>query len=255
MALFESGNPTLNEKIFNQSLAVNGDTMTVRGTLLKFGFLLVMVVAAASYTWSLFGSYQDDKMMIYFWVGLIGGLVTALVISFKPDTARFLAPLYALLKGLALGTLSVLINATIGKKNPGIVIQAVGLTFAIAIVMFLLYNFKVIRATQRFKTIIFTATAGIGMFYAICFILFLFGIDLSFMHFDDTSVLGIGINLFVAGIAAFSLIMDFDRIEQGVKMGASRHMEWYGAFGLTVTIVWLYIQILKLLSRLSSSRN
>jgi len=256
MALFESENPTLGEKVFNQSLSMpSGAVMTVRGTLAKFGFLLLMIVAGAAYTWGLYGKYQDNSMMTLFWVGLIGGLITALIISFKPTTARYLAPLYGLLEGLALGTISVLVNASIGRKNPGIVIQAVGLTFTIALAMFLLYNFRVIRATERFKSIIVTATVGIALFYGIFFILSLFGVNLSFMSWQDTSMLGIGINLFVAGIAAFSLILDFDRIEQGARMGAPKHMEWYGAFGLTVTIVWLYIQILKLLSRLSSNRN
>jgi uncharacterized YccA/Bax inhibitor family protein len=256
MALFESENPTLGEKVFQKSLSMpSGAVMTVRGTLAKFGFLLLMIMAGAAYTWGLFGKYQDNSMMTLFWVGLIGGLITALIISFKPNTARYLAPLYGLLEGLALGTLSVLVNAMFAKKNPGIVIQAVGLTFAIALAMFLLYNFKIIRATERFKSIIITASVGIAMFYGIWFIISLFGVNLEFMNFGNTSMLGIGINLFVAGIAAFSLILDFDRIEQGVRMGAPKHMEWYGAFGLTVTIVWLYIQILKLLSRFSSNRN
>lgn len=256
MALFESGNPTLGEKVFHNSLSMpSGAVMTVRGTLAKFGFLLLMIIAGAAYTWGLFGKYEDNLMMTLGWTGIIGGFIVGLIISFKPATARYLAPLYGLLEGLAIGTISVLVNASFAKKNPGIVIQAVGLTFAIALAMFLLYHFKIIRATERFKSIMMTAVVGIAMFYGIWFILGLFGVDLEFMHFGNTSVLGIGVNLFVAGIAAFSLILDFDRIERGASMGAPKHMEWYGAFGLTVTIVWLYIEILKLLSRFSNNRN
>lgn len=255
MALFQSNNPTLNDKIFNRSLDLNGETMTVQGTLNKFAFLLLMVIGGAAYTWHLYMSYQDETMMTLFWVGLIGGLISALVISFKPTTARYLAPVYGLLEGFVLGALSVLVNRYVGQKNPGIVLQAVGLTFGVAIAMFFLYRFKVIRATERFKSVIVTATCGIALFYLITWILSLFHVNMSFMSWNDASPLGIGINLFVIGIAALSLIMDFDRIEQGAQIGAPKHMEWYGAFGLMVTLVWLYIQILKLLSRFANSRN
>ncbi|BAV10007.1 hypothetical protein FLA_6060 [Filimonas lacunae] len=233
----------------------NEETMTVRGTMAKFGFLLVMVLGGAAYTWRLFNIGDMDTMMTFFWIGLIGGLVSALVISFKPTTARFLAPLYGILEGLALGALSVIVNARFAKSNPGIVMQAVGLTFAVALVMFALYNFRIIRATAKFKAVMISATIGIGLFYVVCFLFSLFGAPLSFMSWEDASLLGIGINVFVAAIAALTLIMDFDMIERGQEMGAPKHMEWYGAFGLLVTLVWLYIQILKLLSRLSSSKN
>lgn len=256
MALFQSENPTLSEKIFRKSLSAGfADTMTVRGTMTKFGFLLLMVFGGAFYTWRLYTIGQVETMMTMFWVGLIGGLVSALVISFKPNTARYLAPLYGILEGLTLGALSVLVNDMFAKKYPGLVMQAVGLTFAVALVMFLLYNFRIIRATEKFKSVIIASTVGIGVFYLVAILFSVFGHPLSFMSWQDTSLLGWGINLFVAAIAALSLIMDFDRIEQGQAIGAPRHMEWYGAFGLLVTLVWLYIQILKLLSRFASSRN
>jgi uncharacterized YccA/Bax inhibitor family protein len=183
-------------------------------------------------------------------VGIIGGLITALAISFKPNWAGYLAPLYALLEGLFIGGISAILNAAFAEKYPGLIMQAVGLTFGVSLAMFLLYNFRIIKATERFKSIIFTATLGIGIFYLITLVLRLFGVNVSFVY--DSSLLSIGISLFVVAIAALNLILDFDRIEQGAEMGAPKFMEWYGAFGLMVTIVWLYIEILKLLSKLSS---
>lgn len=180
-------------------------------------------------------------------------MVTGLIISFKPTTAKYLSPAYGLLQGLFVGAISAVFNDMFSKSYPGIVMQAVGLTFGVALAMFLLYNFKIIKPTERFKSIIFGATAGIGLFYLIAMILRLFHVDLPFMY--NASPLGIGISVFIVAIAALNLILDFDRIEQGANAGAPKFMEWYCAFGLLVTIIWLYIEILKLLSRLASSRN
>ena len=138
-------------------------------------------------------------------------------------------------------------NDAFKKSYPGLVMQAVGLTFGVAIAMFLLYNFRVIRATEKFKSILFSATFGIFIFYMITMVMGFFHVDMPFMY--DASPLGIGISLFIVAIAALNLIMDFDMIEKGAEQGAPKFMEWYGAFGLMVTIVWLYIEILKLLSR------
>ena len=254
MALFQSGNPTLSEKIFNGTISnVSGDTMTVRGALNKFGFLLLMVIGGAAYTWHLYIELKPDTMMTLMWVGLIGGFITALVICFKPIWAPYLAPAYGILEGFFLGAISVVINDALSKKYPGIVTQAVGLTFGVALAMFLLYYFRIIKVTQKFRSIIFTATAGIGLFYLITIVLKLFNVNLPFMY--DASPLGIGLSLFVIAIAAMNLILDFDMIEKGAEAGAPKYMEWYGAFGLLVTIVWLYIEILRLLSRIASSRN
>lgn len=254
MALFESGNPTLSEKIFNSSLSVSADgAMTVRGAIAKFGFLMLMVIAGAGYTWHLYGTYQDDTMRMLMWVGVIGGLITGLIISFKPTTARYLAPLYGLLEGLFVGAISAVLNDAFQKKYPGLVMQAVGLTMGVALAMFLLYNFRIIKATERFKSIVFGATAGIALFYLITMVLRMFHVDMPFTY--DSSALGIGISVFIVAIAALNLILDFDMIEKGAEMGAPKHMEWYCAFGLLVTIIWLYIEILKLLSRLANNRN
>jgi uncharacterized YccA/Bax inhibitor family protein len=143
-------------------------------------------------------------------------------------------------------------NEIFGEKYPGIIMHSVGLTLGVAVAMFLLYNFKVIRATERFKSVVMTATVGIAIFYLITWIVRLFGVQMDFMMMGNGSLLGIGISLFVVVIAALNLIMDFDMIEQGAAMGAPKYMEWYCAFGLMVTIVWLYIEMLKLLSRISS---
>jgi uncharacterized YccA/Bax inhibitor family protein len=253
MALFQSANPTLSQKIFNRSITQDeAGTMTVRGAMAKFGFLLFMVLAGAAYTWYLYYNNQPQTMMILMWVGLIGGLISVFAISFKPTLAPYLSPAYGILEGLALGAFSAILNDAFKEKYPGLVIQAVGLTFGVAIAMFLLYNFRVIKATQRFKSIIFTATAGIAIFYVLTLVLRMFHINIPFMY--DSSALGIGLSIFIVAIAALNLIIDFDMIEKGADMGAPKFMEWYGAFGLLVTMVWLYVEILRLLSRFAGRK-
>jgi len=259
MELFKSGNPTLTQKIFDRSTAREATlqgTMSVRGAINKFGFLMLMVIGGAAYSWHL---YQADvtgvhtTMMTWMWVGIIGGLITAVAICFKPTWAPYLAPAYGLLEGLFIGGISAIVNDAFSKKYPGIVMQAVGLTFGVAIAMFLLYNFRVIKATEKFRSVIFTATAGIGIFYLMTIVLRWFNVSMPFMY--DSSLLGIGISLFVIAIAALNLILDFDMIEKGAEQGAPKFMEWYGAFGLLVTLVWLYMEILRLLMRFGNNRN
>ncbi|MCA6449263.1 MAG: Bax inhibitor-1/YccA family protein [Chitinophagaceae bacterium] len=253
MAIFKSGNPTLTEKMFDRSLHIESNmqgTMSVRGTINKFGFLLLMIIAGAAYSWHLFDQAQNGLMNTLMMVGIFGGLITAVAISFKPNWAPYLAPLYGLLEGLFVGGISAILNAAFAEKYPGLVMQAVGLTFGVAMAVFLLYNFRVIRATEKFKSVIFAATLGIALFYLLTMILRLFGVNVSFMY--DSSMLSIGISLFVVAIAALNLILDFDMIEQGAERGAPKFMEWFGAFGLMVTLVWLYIEMLKLLSKLGS---
>jgi uncharacterized YccA/Bax inhibitor family protein len=256
MALFESGNPTLSEKIFSKSLGQTVDgQMTVRGSIQKFGFLLLMVVAGAAYTWKLYYEGAGATMMTLFWVGLFGGLISVIAISFKPEWARYLAPAYGILEGFVLGGISAIVNNMLKERYPNIVLTAVLLTFGVAFAVFLLYNFRIIRPTQKFKAIIFSSIVGIGIFYLIYMVLGLFHINIPFMNWGDSSLLGIGINLFIVVIAALSLVLDFEQIEVGEQMGAPRYMEWYGAFGLLVTMVWLYLEILKLLSRFANNRN
>ncbi len=256
MALFQSGNPTLSQKIFDRSIdTANAGVMTVRGAITKFGFLMLMVIAGAAYTWNLYAQYKMQTMTTMLWIGLIGGLVTGLVVSFKPTLAKYLAPAYGLLEGFVIGALSAIIDGMFAEKYPNLVLTAVGLTFGVALAMFLLYNFRIIRPTQKFKSIILSSIIGIGIFYLITILLSAFGVHMSFMSITDSSPLGIGISIFITAIAALTLILDFESIEAGAESGAPKYMEWYSAWGLLVTMVWLYIEILKLLSRLASSRN
>jgi uncharacterized YccA/Bax inhibitor family protein len=253
MQIFKSGNPTLTSKIFNTTIADQQQgVMTARGAMNKFGFLFLMVIAGAAFTWHLYYQGKAATMMPLMMVGVFGGLITAIVISFKQTWAPYLAPLYGLLEGLFIGAISAIVNEMFAKSYPGIVIQSVGLTLGVAVAMFLLYNFRIIRPTQRFKSILLTATAGIAIFYLITMVVRMFGVQMDFMMMGDSSLLGIGISLFVVAIAALNLIIDFEMIEQGAEMGAPKYMEWYCAFALMVTIVWLYVEMLKLLSRLGS---
>jgi uncharacterized YccA/Bax inhibitor family protein len=255
MAIFRSGNPTLTQKMFDKSMHIEATmqgTMSVRGAINKFGFLMVMIIAGAAYNWHMFEQGQNNTMYALMITGIIGGLITALAISFKPNWAGYLAPLYGLLEGLFIGGISAIFNAAFAQKYPGLVMQAVGLTFGVAIAMFLLYNFRIINATEKFKSVVIMSTVGIGVFYLLTMLLRLFGVNISFMY--DSSWLSIGISLFVVAIAALNLILDFDMIEQGAERGAPKFMEWYGAFGLLVTLVWLYLEILRLLSKLGNSK-
>jgi uncharacterized YccA/Bax inhibitor family protein len=254
MDLFKSGNPVLSEKRFTDTvldgMVINENAMTVRGTLNKFGFLFLMVMGTAFYSWKEFTEGGNVQPLI--WTGAIGGLVVALIITFKKQWAPYLAPAYALLEGLFVGAISAYYNYAFADKAPFIIVTAVGLTFGTAIAMYLLYAARIIRATQKFKAIIFTATVGIAIFYLITMVMRMFGMDVPFIH--EGSTFGIIFSLFVVSIAALNLILDYDMIEQGVEAGAPKYMEWYGAFGLLVTIVWLYLEILRLLSKISSRR-
>jgi uncharacterized YccA/Bax inhibitor family protein len=249
MALFKSGNPALSEKNFQQSIVVDqSGVMTERGTMNKFFLMFLLVLASASLTWSAF--YQGRDVSSWAIGSAIGGFIVALVLIFKKEWGAFLAPVYALLEGVFLGGISAYYNYAFEKVAPGIIMQAVGLTFGAVIAMFLLYRFGVIKATEKFKAIIFTATMGIAVFYLITMVLHMFHVDIPFIH--EGSTIGIVFSLVVVAIAALNLILDFDMIENGVAMGAPKYMEWYGAFGLLVTIVWLYLEILRLLSKLNS---
>ena len=252
MALFKSGNPALSENRFKDtildSVVTHDNAMTVRGTLNKFGFLFLMVMGTAFYSWKEFTGGGNVQSLI--WIGALGGFVVALVIMFKKEWAPYLAPAYALLEGLFVGAISAYFNYAFKEKAPNIIFNAVGLTFGTAIAMYLLYSFRIIKATEKFKSVIITATAGIAIFYVITWVLGMFGINIAFLH--EGSLMGIGFSVFVVAIAALNLILDFDMVEKGAELGAPKYMEWYGAFGLLVTIVWLYLEILRLLSKLSS---
>lgn len=226
-------------------------TMTFGGTLNKFGFLFLMVMATAFYIWN--EASVGNSIQGYMIGGMIGGLIVAIVLMFKPQLAQYLAPAYALLEGLVIGGISSIYNDAFSAVAPGIVTQAVILTFGTAIAMYLLYTFRIIRVTERFRSIMFAAIGGIALFYLITFLLSLFGVNVSGLH--NGSLMSIGISIAITAIAALSLLLDFDRIEQGSAMGAPKYMEWYCAFGLLVTLVWLYIEILRLLGNLYGRRD
>lgn len=217
MALFNSSNPTLSEKSFGRAIHVPGSgSMSFRGTLNKFGFLFIMVMATAFYVWN--EAAVGNSIQGYVMGGAIGGLVVALILMFKPVWAQYLAPAYALLEGLVIGSISAIYNNAFAKVAPGIVMQAVILTFGTAIAMYLLYSFRIIRVTERFRSIMFAAIGGIALFYLITFILSLFGVQVQGLQ--GGSMLSIGISIAITAIAALSLLLDFDRIEQGASMGA-----------------------------------
>lgn len=253
MSIFKSGNPTLSENKFRSTQLPTDITdlnaMTRQGTLQKFGFMLLLLMGSALFSWKEFNESAgtSNLLMPMILVGAIGGLVIALILMFKQTWAPYLAPVYALLEGLFIGAIS----AQYDYVFPGLVANAVGLTFGVGIAMYLLYQFGIIKATERFKSIVITATAGLAIFYLAVWILGMFGVNqLHFIHEGGT--FGILFSVFVVAIATLNLILDFDMIDQGVSMGAPKYMEWYGAFGLMVTFVWLYLEILRLLSKLNS---
>ena len=247
-----SGNPALGESTFldlGTGAVVRNDagTMTLNGTVNKTAFLLVLTLVAAMYTWSRFFAGDVAGLMPFIWGGMIGGLVVALVTVFKKEWSPFTAPLYAVLEGLAIGAIS----AVFEQRFPGIVMQAVGLTFGTLAALLLAYRSGLVRATENFKLGVVAATGGIMLLYLVNIGMRLFGFDgMGFIH--DSSWLGIGFSAVVVVVAALNLVLDFDFIEQGVEHGAPKYMEWYAAFGLLVTLIWLYLEILRLLAKLQS---
>src|SRR5690349_541836 len=228
MEIFRSGNPALGEKTFDKGLVINEtEVMTERGTLNKFFLLCLLVIASASFTWS--AASQGKDITSWMWIGALGGLGVGFLTIFKPTWASFTAPVYGLLQGLFVGGISVIYNNAFEKIAPGIVMQAVALTFGTVIAMFLLFRFGIIKATEKFKSVLIMATMGIALFYLIAMVLGFFGVQIGFLH--EGSLLGIGFSLVVVVVAALNLILDFDMIETGIAKGAPKYMEWYGAFG------------------------
>ena len=252
MSFTKSSNPAFTDKIFAKaSSGTYEDVMTVSGTVNKIAMMLLLVVSSASYTWGIyFDSAQTGGLStaIMPWMigGGVAGFVLALITIFKPVWSPFTAPIYAVCQGLLLGGLSASFNAI----YPGIVMQAVGLTFAILFMMLFAYKSGLIKVTQKFRTGIIAATGGIFIFYMATWILGMFGVDMGFAL--GNSLFSIGISLFIVAIASLNLVLDFDFIEKSAQKGAPKYMEWYGAFGIMVTLIWLYLEILRLLSKISS---
>jgi len=239
-----SGNPALNSNTFKSINQVAGPTMTFSGTVNKSLVLLALVIAGTAFTWNI-GGPLGSMLTIG---GAIGGFILAMVTIFKKEWAPVTAPLYAALEGLFLGGISAMYNA----QFHGIVLQAVMLTFGVMAAMLFLFQARIIRVTEKFRAGVFAATAGIAIFYLVVMVLQLFKIPVPMMY--DGSGLGIALSIFVVAIAALNLLLDFDTIEQGVAYGAPKYLEWYCSFGLMVTLIWLYLEILRLLARLQSRR-
>jgi len=241
-----SSNPVLGENTFVR-FAETGPaptTMTLPGVVNRTAFLFLLLVAAATVTWTQ-ATAAPQLVLPLMGGGLLLGFIVAMVTSFKPQWSPFTAPVYALLEGLALGGISLFFESL----YPGIVMQAVGCTFGTMFCLLAAYRSGLIRATENFKLMVVSATGGIALLYLVSLGLRMFtSIEIPFIH--EGGIWGIAFSLFVVAVAALNLVLDFDFIEQGVEMGAPKFMEWYSAFSLMVTLIWLYLEILKLLSKL-----
>jgi len=246
--LFKTSNPALNENTFRDRVAVAGEAMTLQGTVNKTGILLVCVIATAAWTWGIVHSQAPEAAAPWMLGGLIGGLVFALVTIFKKEWSPITAPFYALCEGLALGRISAFLELS----YPGIAIQALGLTFGVTAVMLVLYTSGMVRATPKFTMGVIAATGGIFLVYVADMILRIFGHQVPLLN--SAGPLGIGISVVIVIVAALNLILDFDFVETGVHAGAPKYMEWYGAFGIMVTLVWMYLEILRLLAKMRQRR-
>jgi uncharacterized YccA/Bax inhibitor family protein len=253
MALMKTSNPALGDKTFTD-LANAGPSgildragqMTLSGTVNKTGILLLCTIGTAAWTWRQFllGGMSSVGALVL--GGLLGGFIFAMITIFKKEWAPVTAPVYALLEGLVLGGISAVTNA----RYPGIGIQAVSLTFGTLFVLLLAYQSGLIKVTDKMRLGIVAATGGIAVFYLLELVLGIFGVH--FATINGSGPVGIVFSLVVVGIAALNLVLDFDFIETGVRVGAPKYMEWYGAFGIMVTLVWLYLEILRLLSKMRS---
>lgn len=237
--MMRSGNPALRADVFTKVRSLGSENvMSIQGTVNKTFFLLLLTFFSASWVWR-----NPARFLPFIWLGIIGGLIVALVTFFKKELAPVTSPIYALIEGLVLGTISAIME----KTYPGIVMQAVALTFGTLFCLLLAYKSGLIKVTENFKLGIVAATGGIFLIYMISMVMGFFGARIPFIH--ESGPIGIGFSLFVVAIAALNLVLDFDYIEKGAKHGAPKYMEWYGAFALMVTLIWLYMEILRLLSK------
>ena len=257
--MFEkSSNPIFGRTNYKNSAFAFGNTevMTMNGTVNKTFAMLMIIIVAASLTWKAALPYTmgvDGGIMLknpglvtgLMIAGVIGGLITAIITIFKKEWSKITAPIYAIMEGLFLGGLS----AWVESMFPGLVIKAVMLTFGVFFLMLIAYRMKIIKPTQKLMMGIVIATAAVGLFYLVQMILNMFGVTLPT---QGNGWIGIGFSLLVVGIAALNLILDFKMVEDGVNQGAPKYMEWYASFGLMVTLIWLYIEILNLLMKLQS---
>ncbi len=241
---YRSGNPALNKSSFDSFSRTSrgaeiNEVMTIKGTVDKTAIGLFLLILSAYY------SFGPD-MTYLIPIGVFGGLIVAIITIFKKEWSPITVPIYAILEGLAMGSISYMFN----QAYEGIVMQAIGLTLGILASLLLAYRSGMIKVTENFKLGIAAATGGIFLVYMANLIMSFFGASISVLDPTNSSLMSIGISLFIVVIASLNLVLDFDFIEEGAEKGAPKYMEWYGAFGLLVTLIWLYLEILKLLSKL-----
>ena len=241
-----TSNPALNNNTFQRSVVSTEEPMSIQGTVNKTGICLALLLVAASWSWGKVAAGAAVPGAA--WFSVLGAFVVAMVTCFKKEWAPVTAPLYAVMEGVALGLISVLFE----QKFPGIVIQAVSLTFGTLAALLIAYKSGLIKATENFKLGVFAATGGIALLYLVDIVIGFFGTRIPFIH--ESGLLGIGFSVFVVVVAALNLVLDFDFIEKGASQGAPKYMEWYGAFGLMLTLVWLYLEILRLLAKTRERR-
>lgn len=245
--VMRSANPALNANTFRNLTGSTGSkTMTIAGTVNKTALALLLLMTTAIYVWNL--PLGSPRASLYMMVGVIGGFITALITIFRKHWAPTTVPIYALLEGLFLGGISRIFDA----RYPGVANQAVFLTFGILAALLVAYKSGLIKPTENFKLGVAAATGGVAFVYLISWIVGMFGMAVPVIH--SNSGFGILFSLVVVGIAALNLVLDFDFIEEGAERGVPAYMEWYGAFGLLVTLIWLYLELIRLLSKLSSRR-
>ena len=247
----QSNNPAFNDNLLSHfdHAGLRSTTMTVAGTAIKTFVLLALLMTSA--VWSYERSTDGELGMGLLLGSAIGGGVLAFLTIFKPTLAGWTSPVYSVLEGIFLGAISQQVDARY-PAGSGIAIQAVALTGATTFVMLFLYTTRIIRVTQQLTTMIVAATGAIALVYLVSILARVFGYNVPFIH--DSGPIGIGFSVFVVGLAAFNLLIDFDFIERGTAAGMPKAMEWYGAFGLMVTLVWLYLEVLRLLRKLNDRR-
>jgi len=243
---YRSGNPALNKSSFDSFSRTSrgaeiNEVMTIKGTVDKTAIGLFLLIFSGYYSFA-------PGMTYLIPVGVFGGLIVAVITIFKKEWSPITVPIYAILEGLAMGSISYMFN----QAYEGIVMQAIGLTLGILASLLLAYRSGMIKATENFKLGVVAATGGIFLVYMASFVMSFFGASISVLDPTNSSLMSIGFSLFIVVIASLNLVLDFDFIEEGAEKGAPKYMEWYGAFGLLVTLIWLYLEILKLLSKLRS---
>jgi len=248
--MFRTSNPALNDETFSAFHAhESSTTMTLEGTAIKSGLLVAVTAFAVTWTWNLTVAANGANAVLWGLGGFVVGTIVAIVTVFKAEWSPVTAPIYAVAEGFVLGVVSGATN----MRYPGIAFQAMSLTFATLFALLIAYRVGIIQASENFKLGVVAATGAIVLVYFFSYVLRLFGMQ-QVMFIHQTGWIGIGFSVVVVIVAALNLVLDFDFIETGVERGAPKFMEWYAAFGLLVTLVWLYIEILSLLRKLADRK-